>query len=318
MERCQVSALRTAASLLAVAVALCGCAREKEDPEAAGVSRPGTPVVAVVNYPLEYLVRRLAGEAAEVLFPVPVDQDPAFWQPTDAEIGRYQQADLVLLNGAGYARWSRTATLIPSRAVNTSAGFADQYLASADAVTHSHGPGGAHEHGAVDFNTWLDPNLALRHAASVRASLLRLLPGEAEAIGERFAGLGRDLQALDTEWTQVSEVLGDRPLLASHPVYGYLARQYGWKLVSLHWEPDTLPPEAEWEKLAELLRRHPARIMLWEDEPLPETRLRMESLGLGVAVFHPCGNRPPAGDYVSAMKANAGRLRELVERQRGE
>ncbi|MEZ5582781.1 MAG: hypothetical protein R3F37_08445 [Candidatus Competibacteraceae bacterium] len=29
----------------------------------------------------------------------------AFWQPSIATLGEYQQADLILLNGVNYARW---------------------------------------------------------------------------------------------------------------------------------------------------------------------------------------------------------------------
>ena len=52
-----------------------------------------TPRVAVVNYPLKYFTKRIAGDRAEIFFPVPSDQDPAFWQPQDKEIEAYQQSD---------------------------------------------------------------------------------------------------------------------------------------------------------------------------------------------------------------------------------
>ena len=37
--------------------------------------------VAVVNYPLEYFTRRIAGDRVEIVFPVPREEDPAFWKP---------------------------------------------------------------------------------------------------------------------------------------------------------------------------------------------------------------------------------------------
>ncbi len=61
------------------------------------------PIVYTVNYPLYYFASRIAGDAAEVVFPVPEDVDPAFWMPGTEEIAAFQKADLILLNGAGYA-----------------------------------------------------------------------------------------------------------------------------------------------------------------------------------------------------------------------
>ena len=56
--------------------------------------------VYTVNYPLAYFAERIAGDQARVVFPAPSDVDPAFWQPDRETIRTYQQADLILLNGA--------------------------------------------------------------------------------------------------------------------------------------------------------------------------------------------------------------------------
>ena len=56
------------------------------------------PVVYTVNYPLYYFATRIAGDAAEIVFPVPADIDPAFWMPAPEEIAGFQKADLILLH----------------------------------------------------------------------------------------------------------------------------------------------------------------------------------------------------------------------------
>ena len=61
--------------------------------------------VYVVNYPLQFFAERIGGEHVNVVFPAPADVDPAYWMPDTPTIAAYQQADLILLNGAGYARW---------------------------------------------------------------------------------------------------------------------------------------------------------------------------------------------------------------------
>jgi hypothetical protein len=56
-------------------------------------------------------------------FLAPGDEDPAFWQPDDAAIA-FQNADVILMNGAGYSKWAEKVTLPQSKVVDTSAAFA--------------------------------------------------------------------------------------------------------------------------------------------------------------------------------------------------
>ena len=75
----------------------------------------GPLTVYTVNYPLEYFASRIGGEHVKARYPGPADEDPAFWKPDAQTIGSYQQADLILLNGAGYAKWLSRASLPRAR-----------------------------------------------------------------------------------------------------------------------------------------------------------------------------------------------------------
>ena len=134
-------------------------------------------VVYVTNYPLKYFAERIGGEQVEVHFPAPPDEDPAYWMPDPETISKYQQADLILLNGAGYEKWVDAVSLPKSKLCHTSAEFASDYIALEDAGTHSHGPEGEHAHGGTAFTTWLDPTLAVKQADAIRASLSKTPTG---------------------------------------------------------------------------------------------------------------------------------------------
>jgi len=86
------------------------------------------PVIYTVNYPLQYFAQRIAGEQADVTLPVPAGIDPAFWQPDAGTVIAFQQADLILLNGAGYAKWVSRVSLPRRKLVDTSASFSDSYI----------------------------------------------------------------------------------------------------------------------------------------------------------------------------------------------
>lgn len=300
-----VNLLKTFACVLAVAACT-----QSERPTDAIEAGKGLPEVYTVNYPLAYFAERIAGESVTVVFPAPPDVDPAFWSPAAETIADYQQADLVLLNGAGYAAWIQRATLSQSRLVDTSAALADRLIPADNTVTHSHGPGGDHSHQGAAFTTWLDMEFAAGQARAVFDALVRLRPENESDFRERLNELEKDLGELDKRLQDVAERIGDRPLVFSHPVYQYLVRGYGLNGRPVHWEPDELPGNDQWRELTGLLAAHAAAWMIWEDEPLAETENRLEAIGIKSLVFRPCGNRPAEGSLVSVMLDNVMALEQ--------
>jgi len=272
--------------------------------------------VYTVNYPLAYFAERIAGDLAEVTFPVAPDVDPAFWMPDAETIAAYQAADLILLNGADYAKWTAKVSLPRSRTVDTSHAFRDTYIRESDGVSHSHGPGGAHTHGGVAFTTWLDLRQAAQQAEAIAQALIRRRPEAKEQIDRNLQSLQGDLLQLDKRIAEIARTDPGRPLLASHPVYQYLGRRYGLNLRSVMWEPDEVPTESQWNQLEGILRDHPAKWMIWEGKPADTTVERLRALGVESVVFTPCANRPPEGDFVTVMTENGRSLQRSFGQDR--
>ncbi|MHC4992416.1 MAG: metal ABC transporter substrate-binding protein [Planctomycetota bacterium] len=267
------------------------------------------PVVYAVNYPLQYFAGRIAGTAAEVRFPAPPGEDPAFWMPDASTIAAYQQADLILLNGADYAKWESFASLPPSRLVNTSAAFADALIRVEEGPKHSHGPEGDHSHSGIAFTTWLDFEQAIIQAAAIHDSLVRVIPDQAAALAANLGTLREDLRDLDARMTTLAERLQERPLLASHPVYQYWARRYHLNIRSLTWEPEVVPDARALSELDSMLTDHPATIMIWEGPPDPRIIELLEARDIRSVVFEPCAGSPVDGaGFIGVMVRNLANL----------
>lgn len=266
---------------------------------------PKDGVVYTVNYPLQYFAEAIGGDELEIVFPAPPDVDPADWAPDVDTLLDYQAADLILLNGAGYAEWTKGVYLARSRLVDTSASFKDRLIAEeSDQVPHVHGPTGAEVQGAaVAFTTWLDLSLSRAQAEAVRDAMVARWPDHAAAFAQRHAVLDAELATLDAALSEALTPLRGIRVLASHPVYQYLGRRYGLDMTSVHWEPDLTPPPEEWAALDALLGQRAATVMLWEGEPTQETRVALQARGLRVAVFPTLSNRPPEEDFVSILRA---------------
>jgi zinc transport system substrate-binding protein len=279
-----------------------------------------TPVAATerlsvytVNYPLAYFAERIGADQVEVVFPAPADVDPAYWMPDKSTITAYQQADLVLLNGANYAKWIAKVSLPRSKTVDTSRKFKERYIYASEKTTHSHGATGAHAHESLAFTTWLDLSLAKLQAEAIYKALVRKRPSAEMEFKVNFQALSDDLARLHS---RIKEIVGRDPgraLLGSHPVYDYLSAGYGINLRSVHWEPDEVPTVSQWNDLNHILEEHKAQYMLWEGEPLPGSTAELNARGITSVIFSPCGNRPGNGDFMPVMQQNIINLKQAFQ-----
>ncbi|MCK5574099.1 MAG: zinc ABC transporter substrate-binding protein [Bacteroidetes bacterium] len=286
---------------LPLSLLFASCSSTEQEP----VERAGTPItVASVNYPLHFFAQKIGGNLIEATLPVRQDVDPAYWNPEPDEIVVFQNADLILTNGAGYAKWLDKVSLPTAKMVNTSRAFKDAYIDITEGVTHTHGPEGEHEHLGYAFTTWLDFKRALEQAEAVKNALGKLLPGSKNLLDENFSQLKSDLVALDERAAHATAPLTGTTILASHPVYQYFSGGYGLTIVSKHWEPHQMPTENQWLTFRQLAEETSGRLMLWERQPLKEEEDRLTKVGVMVVVFDPCANRPEKGNLLEVMNRN--------------
>jgi len=271
--------------------------------------------VYVVNYPLKYFAEAIGGPHVNVTLPIPPDEDPAYWTPSVADIGAYQKADLILLNGAGYARWVNKVSLPRSKTVNTSRAFKDRYIIAKEITTHSHGAAGEHAHEALAFTTWLDLSLAEKQALAVYEAFLRNLPELKAYLMDNYTTLKSNLLALDHQLKTVIAENPSMPLLFSHPVYDYLISRYALNGRSLHWEPDQVPTAGQMNELQRIRTEHPAQWFVWERKPLDLSVDKLQVAGMSSTVFDPCGNRPSTGDFMSVMRHNIINMESVFKDQ---
>ena len=267
--------------------------------------------VFVVNYPLYYFTERIGGDHVDILFPIPANVDPSFWVP-DTELNEIQDVDLILSNGAGYAKWMERVSLPTSKIKNTSEEISKTYIKQKQEKTHSHGSDGEHVHDGFEFTTWLDFNIAIVQAETIKNSLSRLRPKHKEEFEENFKVLKKDLLRFDKMMIHLGKKLDGITLYASHPVYQYMARAYNLDIKSVHWEPEVIPTEKDWLSFKQELKNHPSNVMIWEQEPRNEIRLILNDLGLKIVVFNPAGNTSENIDFLEHMEQNIVALEHYI------
>jgi len=260
--------------------------------------------VISVNYPLFYFADRIGGDMIEMQFIIPDDVDPAYWTPDEEALTLYQNADIILSNGADYAKWMENVSLPSSRIVNTSSSFSDSFIPLKNIASHNHGPEGEHEHNGFAFTTWLDFQNAIKQAETIKNILIKKIPSEEKLLNENFESLKSDLQMLHKEMMNCGLELKEYEVVGSHPVYQYLSKAYDLNIKSVHFEPDVLPSKEQWKNLDQLLTESSSNLMLWENSPIPDIKNELVIRNLKIIVFNPCANKPIEEDFLSVMKNN--------------
>jgi zinc transport system substrate-binding protein len=288
------------AALFTALISACGGDSTPSQPQ-----NNADPFIVAVNSPLQYFAQRLIGDEVEVRMPAPAGSDPAQWQPAVEDILQLQQAELILLNGAGYSHWLNKVSLSDHQLIDTSKAASETLIRIETQVTHSHGPKGEHAHGDYAFTTWMDMDLARVQAQAVAAALRMRWPERRDDIDRNLTALIGDLQQLAEAYTETASHLQSRQLVYSHPVYQYFERRYGLPGTSLHWEPNIMPEEAQWDELRKVATE--STLFVWEAEPSEDIALRMRDMAVEFVIVDPAANTAE-DDWLIVQRANIAML----------
>ena len=92
-----------------------------------------------------------------------------------------------------------------------------------------------------------------------------------------------------------------------------MANAYDLNIASLHQEPEQTITGDNIEELKNLLKHHPAKILIWEGKPLPETLTKLEKIGVKSITFSPLANPGSEIDFIESMQESISNLNEIIQ-----
>lgn len=265
--------------------------------------------IVAVNYPLAWMAEQIGGDQVRVLNRVPEGTDPALWQPTPEDVLAYQSADLILLNGDGYADWVSRASLPASRCLDTTRLLAEHVLRQSTAVTHRHGPDGDQAPGTMVLQTWVNPQLAILQAESICQRLESLQSETSSEFRARFSRLKDALLTLDAELEHAFASHSGARWIGTRSEFLYLGERYHLNLNVV--DPEHLSMDDKPESLKQPADKTRKTVLLCCEKPTPDAESAIDAAGLSVMVFDTGAARPTSGDYLTLMQSNVQRLRAL-------
>jgi zinc transport system substrate-binding protein len=255
----------------------------------------GRKAVVAAFYPLAYVAEQLGGSRLKVENLTPPGAEPHDIELTPREVGRIQEADLVLYLSHGF-----------QPAVEQAVAGAHGKRVDALAGLHLHS-GVGDEAGKTDPHVWLDPVLFSRVVKRIGAALG--YPSPARVLAQRVLALDREYRTGLAHCTR-------REFVTSHAAFGYLAARYHLRQIPITGiDPESEPSPQRLRSLIALVRREHVSTVFFErlvSPRLAETVAR--DAGARVAVLDPIEGLTPSeetdGDnYFTLMGHNLHELR---------
>jgi zinc transport system substrate-binding protein len=253
----------------------------------------GRRTVVAAFYPLAFVAQQLGGQKLDVENLTPPGAEPHDIELTPQDVGRIQQAEVVLYLSHGFQP-------AVEQAVAGAHGKRIDALAGIDLR-----PGVGDEAGKSDPHVWLDPVLLARIVERIGRQLG--YPARAARLASRLLTLDRDYRAGLAHCAR-------KDFVTSHAAFGYLAARYHLRQFPITGvDPESEPSPRHLRSLIELVRREHVTTVFFErlvSPRLAETVAR--DAGARAAVLDPIEGITGGGDYFTVMRENLRQLRSAL------
>jgi zinc transport system substrate-binding protein len=247
-------------------------------------------------FPLAEFAREIASSRGEVSLLLPPGAGVHTWQPRASDIVRLSSADLFIQVGAGLEPW--VGSLLKSVSSQKL-----RVLAVADPLPLEEEQDEENGKTEADPHIWLDFGLDMKIADLIAAELAEIDPPGAAAYRAGAARLKAKLQELDSAYFRALSGCARKDLvIGGHAAFGYLARRYGLRLLSL----SGLSPDAEVRpsRLMDAVawgKEHKARAVFMEANSSPKlAEMLAKELQAEILVLH-------TGDSLNRQEWESGR-----------
>ncbi len=304
----------------------------------AAAEQPAVEPITVVTsfYPLYYIASEIGGEHVAAFNLIPAGVEPHDWTPKSRDIDTASKAKLFLYHGAGLEGWvdsflqgldknSGVVTKEMSEGISLIAATEEEHAEEeAHEHDHEHEEDGehaheeeGHSHGDNDPHTWVSPKSALKLAENVKNSLIETDAANQAVYEQNYETLKGKLEALDQQYTEKLSQVTNKNIVVSHQAFGYLARDYGLKQVSIMGlSPDAEPRAQDLLKIAKFVKENQVNYIFFEELVSDQlARTLAAEANVDTMVLNPLEGLTPeqekAGDtYLTLMERN---LQNLVQ-----
>lgn len=335
-------------AILSSALLLAACGTPAGDEQAQdGQADESKVQVYTTVYPLTYFTERIGAEHVEVQSVYPAGANEHSFEPTQQDMIKLAEADLMFYVGLGLegfigkakdtlknekVQFTATSDSITDEELDAAAGpHEDEHEEEAheedghDEDAHEEEPAEeagheGHDHGSTDPHVWMSPVLSQKLAASIKDSLIEQDPDHAEDYENNYDALVAELEELDESFVALSERVNNKTFFVSHSAFGYISEPYGFEQIAVAGlNSQDEPSQKELTEIVDLAKKEKIEYIVFEQNVSSNlTEVIQKEVGAEAVEMHNLGvltqeNIDNEETYFTLMEKNLQTLETILK-----
>ncbi|MDI9478691.1 MAG: zinc ABC transporter substrate-binding protein [Bacillota bacterium] len=271
-------------------------------------------------FPLYEIARSLVGDTNMVNLVVPSGAEVHSYEPSPRRLAGLEKADVFFYIGLDLEPWAEEMAKVLAdsgiRTVELST-YLPLLKFEEEGVEEDHHED--HHHDVYDPHVWLDPENMKTMAAIIRDELISLDPEQREKIQANYESYAEKIDELLAEYDTALRDLKQDTIIVSHAAFGYLARRYNFRQLSVSsLAPHGEPTPGNLARIVDTAREKNLKYIFLEphlDRKMIEVVAR--EAGLEILILNPFiglteEERKKGEDYFSIMYKNLENLKKAL------
>ncbi len=253
-------------------------------------------------YPLYFFASEIGGDMVHVTNITHAGVEPHDYEPGAQDIASLERSALIILNGGGLEPWSKTLSQNISHERTKITVVGDGLL-----VDH-------------DPHIWLSPVIAKKMADKIALELSDVDQANAYYYSLNVAAFKTRLDALDSDFRSGLGSCQKHEIITSHAAFGYLAREYGLKQVSIAGlSPESEPSLSRLVEIAKFAKDNDVKYIFFESLVSPRLSDTIANeIGAKTLVLNPIEGMSPddmvvGKNYFTEMQTNLDNLKIALQ-----
>jgi len=264
--------------------------------------------VTVSILPQKYFVEKIGGDRVKVNVLVLPGSSPHSYEPRPRQMLALKKSRIYFTIGVALEK----AWLPKFRAVNPDLAVVDTHqgierIPMESRHLHENDPK-QEEEGEMDPHIWLSPPLVRIQAKNILEALVRADPQGKDLFQKNHDKFALEIASLDDELKKILAPEKDAAFLVFHPAWGYFARDYGLKQISVEMEGKNPGPK-DLQHIIELARERNIKVVFAQPQVSPRIAETIAGAIRGqVALIDPL-----SGDWAGNLKQAAEKFKSALK-----
>ena len=262
--------------------------------------------VLVSFYPLYEFTKIIGGERIDASIIIPLGIEPHDWEPTIQDLQKMQNADMIVINGAGLEPW-----IVKLVSVNSDILIIDTSNGIPLLKKHKYVFNNKLQN---DPHVWLDPVLAKKQIQNIVNGLEMVDPQNANYYQENANTYNTKLNLLDNKIRNELSVCGKKDFLAFHDAFSYFANEYNLNqntIIGVN--PSEEPTAVTLQQIIQGAKNLDLHVIFTEEAANPRvSQVIADEIGVKVLILSPIEIYEKNSDYIKRMEQNLSNLKEEI------